>query len=386
MKETMGQIIRRLRKEQNLTQEELAEQLNISAQAVSKWENESSLPDISQVVPIANLFGVPTDVLFGMYGSDSSKEVEDRLTEIFRMMDNCKDGEEGPTALAILEKYRELMRLYPNNAGVLTSAMAFANTALDNNRAELCELTGENGVRDLENEVVRWAGLVIKYSSSIEEILSAKHSLISVYLRQKNYDAALETLKDFPMYTWYLKSSVKARVLYHAGKHEEELNVLGWYVSELLREFMDQVYMIEDVYVEQEKYEEALFCCEALRDMTDAIYRGETYRPQLTYEDRFLFRTHALCLVKLGRKEEAVDVLKKCVDFIKSQEKDFNKKTDLNNPLFPNVRFSYGFDGNAEYGHAAERIKRIVLDEAFTASLADNDEYNAIVEKAMKEG
>lgn len=39
MNENMGQIIKRLRKEQNLTQEELAEQLNISAQAISKWEN-----------------------------------------------------------------------------------------------------------------------------------------------------------------------------------------------------------------------------------------------------------------------------------------------------------------------------------------------------------
>ena len=384
MKETMGQIIRRLRKEQNLTQEELAEQLNISAQAVSKWENESSLPDISQVVPIANLFGVPTDVLFGMYGTDSDKEVEDRLAEIFRMTDNCRDGEEGPTALAILDKYRELMRLYPNNDSILTNAMAFANTVLDNNRAELCELIGESGIHDLENEIVRWAGLVIKYSSSIDEVLSAKQSLIDVFLRQKNYEAALETVKDFPLYTWCLKSYVKTRVLHEAGKREEEQNERGWYISELFRAFVNQVYMIENIYVEQEKYAEALYCCEAIRDITEAIYRGETYRPPLMYDYQNLFHTHALCLVKLGRKKEAVDVLKKCVNFIKAQEKNFNKKTDLNIPLFPNVRFSYGFGGNAEYEHAAERIKRIVMDEAFK-SLADIDEYKALAENAIKE-
>ena len=70
MKENIGQIIKRLRKEHNLTQEELAEQLNVSAPAVSKWENGTSLPDITQVVPLANLFGVPTDVLFGVYGTN----------------------------------------------------------------------------------------------------------------------------------------------------------------------------------------------------------------------------------------------------------------------------------------------------------------------------
>ena len=63
MKETIGQIIRRLRKERDLTQEELAEKLNVSSQAISKWENGSTIPDISQVVPLAKLFGISTDYL-----------------------------------------------------------------------------------------------------------------------------------------------------------------------------------------------------------------------------------------------------------------------------------------------------------------------------------
>ena len=48
MNETMGQIIRRLRKEKNLTQEELAQQLNVTNQAVSKWENGVSYSHLFQ--------------------------------------------------------------------------------------------------------------------------------------------------------------------------------------------------------------------------------------------------------------------------------------------------------------------------------------------------
>ncbi|MBO5127242.1 MAG: helix-turn-helix transcriptional regulator [Clostridia bacterium] len=54
----MGQTIKKLRKKNGWTQEELAAKLNISAQAVSKWETDLCSPDISQIVPLTTLFGV----------------------------------------------------------------------------------------------------------------------------------------------------------------------------------------------------------------------------------------------------------------------------------------------------------------------------------------
>ena len=65
-RESMGSVIRRLRMEREWTQEELAERLNVSGQAVSKWETGQSLPDISQVPALARTLGVTTDELFGM--------------------------------------------------------------------------------------------------------------------------------------------------------------------------------------------------------------------------------------------------------------------------------------------------------------------------------
>ena len=47
MKESFGQRFQRLRKNAGLTQEEVATKLNITPQAVSKWENDASAPDIS---------------------------------------------------------------------------------------------------------------------------------------------------------------------------------------------------------------------------------------------------------------------------------------------------------------------------------------------------
>ena len=198
MNETMGQRIKRLRKARNLTQEELAEQLNLSAQAISKWENGTSLPDISQVLPLANFFGVPTDVLFGVCGTDHNEEIKARLEEIYRLCDACPDGEEGTTALTVLDKYREAIRLYPGHAGLLTEAMAFADAALSFHRDKLAALLGEQGVDDLARETARWAELVIKYSSSPNDLLSAKRRLFDLSLRQGKWKDAEAVALDFP--------------------------------------------------------------------------------------------------------------------------------------------------------------------------------------------
>lgn len=63
--ETFGQRFQRLRKNAGLTQEEVATKLNITAQAVSKWENDVSSPDISALVEISDILGVTLNELLG---------------------------------------------------------------------------------------------------------------------------------------------------------------------------------------------------------------------------------------------------------------------------------------------------------------------------------
>ena len=58
MYENMGQTIAKLRRDRNLTQEKLAEQLAVSAQAVSKWENGKNIPDIALLKEICNDYGI----------------------------------------------------------------------------------------------------------------------------------------------------------------------------------------------------------------------------------------------------------------------------------------------------------------------------------------
>ncbi len=66
MEQTLGKRIMAHRKRLGLTQDALAEKLGITAQAVSKWENDLSCPDIAMLPRLAEIFGISTDALLGM--------------------------------------------------------------------------------------------------------------------------------------------------------------------------------------------------------------------------------------------------------------------------------------------------------------------------------
>lgn len=63
--ESFGMRLARLRKQKNLTQQDIADSLNISYQAVSKWENDITAPDIDAIVKLADIFDVSADELLG---------------------------------------------------------------------------------------------------------------------------------------------------------------------------------------------------------------------------------------------------------------------------------------------------------------------------------
>ena len=89
---SFGTKIQELRKEKGMTQEELANDLAITPQSVSKWENEQSTPDLDTLVKIAKILGVSCDYLLGNE-VEAKVSVKDHNKLLLKLVVDSADGD-----------------------------------------------------------------------------------------------------------------------------------------------------------------------------------------------------------------------------------------------------------------------------------------------------
>ena len=132
---SIGSRISEYRRRRNITQEQLAEAMNVTSQAVSKWENDISCPDISVLPQLADYFNTSLDLLVRGEAPGSVQMLEgnqrkdfDRLT--FRMLVNSVAGDvvkinlPMPLIKAVLEIGLPLMQTMQfNNNGTVNDAL-----------------------------------------------------------------------------------------------------------------------------------------------------------------------------------------------------------------------------------------------------------------------
>ena len=125
MSKNFSDNFKSMRKQRGLTQEQIAEMLGVSCQAVSKWETNSSYPDISLLPIIADYFGVSVDYLIG---HDTSKQIEEINTVCAQVGESFDQGRYCE-AIPIL---REMLIKHPGNEKLMYNlAWALSGTCRD---------------------------------------------------------------------------------------------------------------------------------------------------------------------------------------------------------------------------------------------------------------
>lgn len=116
MKIKLGDRIKELRKRDGRKQEDLANALGVTNQAVSRWEKDGSYPDIEMIPAIANYFGISIDELFG-YENDR----ENKITEIISKVEeyDIKHNDDGSWVEECISILHDGLAEFPNNERLL---------------------------------------------------------------------------------------------------------------------------------------------------------------------------------------------------------------------------------------------------------------------------
>ncbi len=368
----IGQNIRRLRQEQGLSQEALAELLNITPAAVSKWENGITSPDLSQLVPLTTIFHVTADQLLGIGSQDENAAIEALLTSIYQM-EVVYPPEEG---IHIVNAYRDAVKKYPRNLSLLSEALSFSVGLLT-----LYGTVPEKDQKPLIDDCTLWANRILTYGTTVDQISHARKSLIDLYAWRKEWDRAIELAGELPGHLYDMRDITLADLDREAGRGAEERDLRARNVDGLLRMLGNQVTMLANRYRLDGNYTDALTCYEWLLTILDSLYGPEDYRPPFLHGGLHLYGFPAECALKLGDTEKALDFLEAYARRYLAERAAYNKQTTVDSPLLRGNHYAYGYDGAAAFTEYAQRDLQY---PAFDP-IREHPRFRAIVEKLKPE-
>lgn len=219
----IGRQVRRFRLAAGMTQEGLAERLNVAPQTVSKWETGLTAPDLSLLAPLADLFRVSMDELLGYDGKARREEIE----ELSHRAWECRKAGDMKGAAAILE---EGLARFPGDEVLLNCALY----SMEDRTERIC------------------IAKILSESTDMEVRYDALRFLAEDYGAQGKYDLARAALEGIPE-IYFTKLGVAAQVL--PGEEKRQYASQQKWIS--LEDLVDMMVELIRYYKSEGRLEEA---------------------------------------------------------------------------------------------------------------------------------
>lgn len=251
----LGEKIKTLRKQKNISQEVFANYLGVSFQAVSKWENGNTMPDVTIIPAIASFFGVSTDELFDFNLFEVEKNIEAIVDEYGKYWDTDMAKAE--------EVLREGLKKYPGNDVLLNCLLGV-----------LCELG--------RNEEVITVGNALAESTKKDEVrIDARRMMAEAYKAMGEYQSAKDAIDRIPE-IYFSNLYVKAHLL----EGEEQLEAASKEAALCYEHLLRMLEIMGGIYLEKgepEKaktvYGQAIRVLDAFEDDFATPYTRSKYDP-----------------------------------------------------------------------------------------------------------
>ena len=186
---SIGQNIKKYRKEKGYTQRELADLIGVSVQAVSKWETDTGAPDISQVVPLASALDISTDALFD-YEHYTKPEDFEELRKDYHRQEVFRDQRDSAKNYKMLNAY---FSAHPQNSEAASLCLKCLVDMI------VAGKTQDRGKSELIAECEKYANCIFKYETDIDTVFMNHFVLARGYAALGENEKAKEILGKIPV-------------------------------------------------------------------------------------------------------------------------------------------------------------------------------------------
>ena len=353
----IGDKIKKLRQENNLTQEELAEQLGVSFQAVSRWENYITFPDITMLPRLANMFDVTVDYLLDVDIYKKEKEIEEILTkdEILDNQGKTKERKE------LLE---EALKKYPNSWKIKSSLETVYFT-----------LSVSYGDKECEEKAIKIANEILDKCNDDQIRYLSIQTLIFIYSNRKELKKASEMVDKLPR---MIITSEWLRPDVVTG--EARIRATQAIFSSLVEMFYSK---LTTTFGREEigKRDKQLL---KYQDFLNIVYEDGDYG----FQNIRLSEIYLLCAkdqAAIKNKEKTLDYLYKSVESLKKWFEIYNSKKEIKHTSFlvdrltiNSAMWSFSNDPCYQKDELIKEIEKEVFD-----FIREDEKYREIIEKLV---
>jgi transcriptional regulator with XRE-family HTH domain len=358
---SIGENIKRLRREKNITQEKLAELLSISCPAISKWERGETYPDITMLLPLASYFGVSTDELLGLDTVKNEAKIKSYEDEYKNLNNHGKYDE---ARKLVLEAYKD----FPNDFRIIHLYIwAIIGDSADNSPEVILAH---------QDELISLCERILD-ECNIDFIRNGAVSMLAkIYKAQGNIEKALEAINRFPSWYGCVKGQECER-LFEKGTED------WWYW--INRNMFDLSYFVVDkvektIWFSDMTFDKKLKASERVVQYLLMICKEAEYEP--TYMHILnVYATIAGKCIRAGRTDEAIkyyDIYflyaKKFDDFMASDRGILNAPDKIKSVLVADW-------GSSNKYNQVKRMISLLDGSQMYEELRKNDSFNVVLKK-----
>jgi len=359
MKLTIGETVKRLRKERDITQEEFAEVLGVSCQSVSRWENGSCYPDIELIPTIAAFFDISTDKLMGVDGAAENAAVG-RYMEAFKAAMSVGDVDE------CIRIAREGVAEFPNNFELLNKLM-YALFVSGDDTGNIPEW--KENMEKYDAEIVALGERIIKYCPDADIRFEATERLAFQHCEMGRKSIGRSIYETLP-----LMQNCRENAIWWALTEEEKLPQTRKHVSEAYHTLYNALYRLLHLV----SADDALKVIDKMDALDVLVYDSD--EPNYSWSRSKMAFLRAKYCIMLDRRDEAWACLSRAVEAaIEFDERPAGMKIVsflLGEKIFKKINFE-----TADSRQLREILRDSWLCDKIFDAVRDTSEFKAVVER-----